>query len=78
MADRRLTGRVALVAGATRLSYAELDAAVALRAELLRAEGARAVEARVDPRLPRVVRLSRLLGFERTQDDVGYTLDQCV
>ncbi|WP_158632479.1 non-ribosomal peptide synthetase [Verrucosispora sp. FIM060022] len=32
--------RPALVAGATRLSYAELDAAVALRAELLHAEGA--------------------------------------
>lgn len=32
--------RPALVAGATRLSYAELNAAVALRAELLHAEGA--------------------------------------
>ncbi|GAB2857989.1 hypothetical protein GCM10022221_67000 [Actinocorallia aurea] len=41
---------------------------------LLRAEGARAAEARVDPALPRVVRMSRLLGFERTQDDVRYGL----
>ncbi|ROO85302.1 mycothiol synthase [Actinocorallia herbida] len=42
---------------------------------LLRADGARAAEARVDPALSRVVRMSRLLGFERTQDDVRYGLN---
>jgi GNAT superfamily N-acetyltransferase len=40
---------------------------------LLRDEGVQAVEARVDPALPRAVRLARLLGFQRTQDDVLYT-----
>ncbi|MFV2177602.1 GNAT family N-acetyltransferase [Actinomadura sp. LOL_016] len=40
----------------------------------LRDEGAQAVEAGLDPALPRAVRLARLLGFQRTQDDVRYTL----
>lgn len=42
---------------------------------LLRAEGVQAVEAGLDPALPRAVRLARLLGFQRTQDDVRYTLE---
>ncbi|MEO3787249.1 hypothetical protein ABGB12_28315 [Actinocorallia sp. B10E7] len=41
---------------------------------LLRDAGAQAAETRIDPELPRAVRMSRLLGFERTQDDVRYTL----
>jgi mycothiol synthase len=43
---------------------------------LLRDEGVQAAEARLDPALPRALRLARLLGFQRTQDDVLYTANE--
>ncbi|MFC5747225.1 hypothetical protein [Actinomadura rugatobispora] len=43
---------------------------------LLRDEGVQAVEAGLDPALPRAVRSARLLGFQRTQDDVLYAVSK--
>ncbi|MWA07571.1 hypothetical protein F8568_046100 [Actinomadura sp. LD22] len=72
--DRLRTGTLRALVPAVPGSGTGLALAAGALA-LLRAEGVQAVEARLDPALPRAVRLARLLGFQRTHDDVHYTLE---